>query len=101
MSIINLRIFNDENDVMNKSLLDVNGDILLVMALILGGGRSTVKGKEVEKDKEESLLKIWSGDVKIGNGQDTLKRKSKDFNGFHNNICGLTGTQFWNVWGAT
>jgi D-tyrosyl-tRNA(Tyr) deacylase len=33
--IINLRIFNDESDVMNKSLIDVNGDILLISQFTL------------------------------------------------------------------
>lgn len=40
--IINLRIFNDENEVMNKSLLDVNGDILLISQFTLHA--STKKG---------------------------------------------------------
>jgi D-tyrosyl-tRNA(Tyr) deacylase len=40
--IINLRIFNDETGVMNKSLLDVGGDILLVSQFTLHA--STKKG---------------------------------------------------------
>lgn len=40
--IINLRIFNDENDVMNKSLLDVDGAILLISQFTLHA--STKKG---------------------------------------------------------
>lgn len=33
--VINLRIFNDENGVMNKSLLDVGGDILSISQFTL------------------------------------------------------------------
>ena len=40
--IINLRIFNDEDRRMNKSLLDVGGDILLISQFTLHG--STKKG---------------------------------------------------------
>ena len=40
--IINLRIFNDEDGKMNKSLLDVGGDILLISQFTLHG--STKKG---------------------------------------------------------
>ena len=40
--IINLRIFNDENGVMNKSVMDVNGDVLLVSQFTLHA--STKKG---------------------------------------------------------
>ncbi len=40
--LINLRIFNDENGVMNKSLLDTNGDLLLVSQFTLHA--STKKG---------------------------------------------------------
>jgi D-tyrosyl-tRNA(Tyr) deacylase len=40
--ILNLRIFNDNNDVMNQSLIDVNGDILLISQFTLHA--STKKG---------------------------------------------------------
>ncbi|MDF2158381.1 D-aminoacyl-tRNA deacylase [Algoriphagus sp. CAU 1675] len=40
--IVNLRIFPDENEVMNKSLLDVGGDILLISQFTLHA--STKKG---------------------------------------------------------
>ena len=41
-NVINLRIFNDEEGKMNKSLLDVGGDILLISQFTLHG--STKKG---------------------------------------------------------
>ncbi len=40
--IVNLRIFDDENGIMNKGLLDTNGDILLVSQFTLHA--STKKG---------------------------------------------------------
>lgn len=40
--IVNLRIFPDENEVMNRSVLDVNGEILLISQFTLHA--STKKG---------------------------------------------------------
>ncbi|MBE7629978.1 D-aminoacyl-tRNA deacylase [Tenacibaculum piscium] len=40
--ITNLRIFNDENDVMNKSLIDIKGDAIIVSQFTLQA--STKKG---------------------------------------------------------
>lgn len=40
--IVNMRIFNDANDVMNNSLLDVNGDAIVVSQFTLHA--STKKG---------------------------------------------------------
>jgi len=40
--IVNLRIFNDENGVMNKSLVDVNGNLIVVSQFTLMA--STKKG---------------------------------------------------------
>ncbi|MCL4143314.1 UNVERIFIED_CONTAM: hypothetical protein GTU68_005940 [Idotea baltica] len=40
--IANLRIFNDENGIMNKSLLDINGDVIVVSQFTLHA--STKKG---------------------------------------------------------
>lgn len=55
--IANLRIFNDENDVMNKSLIDVNGDAIIVSQFTLQA--STKKGNR------PSYLKAAKPDVAI------------------------------------
>ncbi len=55
--ITNLRIFNDEDDVMNKSILDVEGDVLLISQFTLHA--STKKGNR------PSYLKAAKPDVAI------------------------------------
>ena len=55
--IVNLRIFNDENDVMNKSLIDVNGDVIVVSQFTLHA--STKKGNR------PSYIKAAKPDIAI------------------------------------
>ena len=55
--IANLRIFNDENDVMNKSILDVDGEIIVVSQFTLHA--STKKGNR------PSYIKAAKPDIAI------------------------------------
>ncbi len=58
--IVNLRIFNDEAGVMNKSLLEVNGSILLVSQFTLHA--STKKGNRpsyIKASKPDFAVPIY------------------------------------------
>jgi D-aminoacyl-tRNA deacylase len=58
--IVNLRIFNDENDVMNKSVLDIDGQILLVSQFTLHA--STKKGNRpsyIKASKPEIAIPMY------------------------------------------
>jgi len=58
--IVNLRIFEDENRLMNKSLIDVNGEILLVSQFTLHA--STKKGNRpsfIKAAKPEIAISIY------------------------------------------
>ena len=58
--IINLRIFNDENGVMNKSILDVDGNILLISQFTLHA--STKKGNRpsyIKASKPEFAISMY------------------------------------------
>ncbi len=55
--IMNLRIFNDENEVMNKSLLDIDGDVIVVSQFTLHA--STKKGNR------PSYIKAAKPDIAI------------------------------------
>lgn len=58
--IVNLRIFNDENGVMNKSLIDVNGDAIVVSQFTLHA--STKKGNRpsyIYAAKPETAIPLY------------------------------------------
>ena len=55
--IVNLRIFGDDNSVMNRSVLDVNGDIIVVSQFTLHA--STKKGNR------PSYIKVAKPDIAI------------------------------------
>lgn len=58
--IVNLRIFNDENGVMNKSVMDVNGDVLLVSQFTLHA--STKKGNRpsyIRASKPDAAIPMY------------------------------------------
>lgn len=58
--IINLRIFGDENDVMNLSVKDVNGDIIIVSQFTLHA--STKKGNRpsyIKASKPEIAIPLY------------------------------------------
>ncbi|MGJ3235637.1 D-aminoacyl-tRNA deacylase [Marivirga sp.] len=55
--IVNMRIFNDENGVMNKSLIDVHGEVLLISQFTLHA--STKKGNR------PSYIKAAKPDIAI------------------------------------
>lgn len=55
--IINLRIFDDENGVMNKSLIDVNGSILSISQFTLYA--------DIRKGRRPSYIKALNGDKAI------------------------------------
>lgn len=58
--ILKLRIFNDENEVMNKSLLDIEGEILLISQFTLHA--STKKGNRpsyIKAAKPEIAIPLY------------------------------------------
>lgn len=55
--IINLRIFDDENGVMNKSLIDINGSILSISQFTLYA--------DTRKGRRPSYIKALNGDEAI------------------------------------
>ncbi|WP_372746257.1 D-aminoacyl-tRNA deacylase [Lutibacter sp.] len=63
--IVNLRIFNDENDVMNKSLIDINGEAIVVSQFTLQA--STKKGNRpsyIKAAKPEIAIPLYESFVK-------------------------------------
>ncbi|HLO80886.1 MAG TPA: D-aminoacyl-tRNA deacylase [Chitinophagaceae bacterium] len=68
--IVNLRIFNDENGVMNRSVIDTRGDILLISQFTLHA--STKKGNR------PSYLKASKPDHAIPVYEKMISRLEKD-----------------------
>ncbi len=69
--IIHLRIFGDDNGVMNKSLLDINGEAIIVSQFTLHA--STKKGNR------PSYLKAAKPDVAIPLYEGFVEQFKKDF----------------------
>lgn len=62
---VNMRIFNDEKDVMNKSILDINGEILVISQFTLMA--STKKGNRpsyIKAAKPDVAVPLYENFVK-------------------------------------
>ena len=63
--IVNLRVFGDENDIMNRSLFDVNGEIIAVSQFTLHA--STKKGNRpsyIKAAKPETAIPLYKTFIK-------------------------------------
>ncbi|MBR5610562.1 MAG: D-tyrosyl-tRNA(Tyr) deacylase [Bacteroidales bacterium] len=81
--IVNLRIFDDENGVMNRSIKDVNGDILVVSQFTLHA--STKKGNR------PSYIKAARPEISIPLYEDFKKILTRDLG--KNIQCGIFGAE--------
>ncbi len=70
--VVNLRIFNDENHVMNKSLIDINGDILLISQFTLYA--------QTQKGNRPSYINAAKADVALPLYQNMILKLQKDLN---------------------
>lgn len=69
--ILNIRIFDDEDGVMNKSLLDINGELLVVSQFTLyadaSKGRRPSYVKALSSDKAIPLYELFISKLKENN----------------------------------
>ena len=76
--ITNLRIFNDENNIMNKSVKDVNGEILSVSQFTLYGDASNGnRPSYIKALKGEEAIKLY--DLFNKKLNETIKTKTGVF----------------------
>lgn len=64
--MVNLRIFNDENDVMNRSVVDIDGEIIVVSQFTLHA--QTKKGNRpsyIKAAKPEVAIPMYEGFVTV------------------------------------
>ena len=69
--VINLRIFDDENGIMNKSLIDVNGSILSISQFTLYAdsrkGRRPSYVNALSSEKAKEMYEIFNNKLKENN----------------------------------
>ncbi|WP_233884411.1 D-aminoacyl-tRNA deacylase [Tenacibaculum piscium] len=78
--ITNLRIFNDENDVMNKSLIDIKGDAIIVSQFTLQA--STKKGNRpsyMNAAKPEIAIPLYEAFIEKVEGNLEKKVQTGEF----------------------
>lgn len=78
--ISNLRIFDDENGIMNKSILDINGEILVVSQFTLYA--STKKGNRpsyINASKPNIAIPLYNQFCKILSDKTTKEIKTGEF----------------------
>jgi D-tyrosyl-tRNA(Tyr) deacylase len=68
--IMNMRIFNDEHGLINKSILDIGGDIILVSQFTLYG--------DAQKGNRPSFIKAAKPDIAIPIYENMIAQLSKD-----------------------
>jgi D-tyrosyl-tRNA(Tyr) deacylase len=68
--LVNLRIFADENGVMNKSLIDINGDVIVVSQFTLHAN--------TKKGNRPSYIKAAKPDFAIPVYQEFVKQLERD-----------------------
>jgi D-tyrosyl-tRNA(Tyr) deacylase len=70
--VANLRIFNDKDDVMNKSLLEINGDAIVVSQFTLHAA--------TKKGNRPSYIKAAKPDIAISLYEQFINQLEKDLN---------------------